>query len=120
MRFRVGELPFAAKDPSRSNALSAPFVGMVDALRRDTPNAALVAVALLATVAVAAYGAWSARGLPIAAAAGLFAVFTTCTGPNTTAYSADTLRILIVPQILGLLCLAYAWSRRRQPVPAIA
>jgi hypothetical protein len=112
VRIRVGEFPFLANDPSRKNALSFPFVGMYDALRDHQSSAAFVALLLIATAAFGVAAAWWARRLPIAGAAATMSLFALCTGPNTIQYAGDTLRILVLPHVLAILCCAYAVSVR--------
>jgi hypothetical protein len=112
VRVNVGEFPFAAKDPSRSGALTLPFVGMYDALRDHASNAGLVTALVLFTAVFGVAAAWWARRIPIAGAAAAFSLFALCTGPTTIAYLGETLRLLIIPHVLALLCVAQCVGSR--------
>jgi hypothetical protein len=112
VRLRVGQFPFLSKDPSRSRALSLPFVGVYDALHHHHSDAGVIAVVVVATAVLGVAAAWWARRLPIAGASAAFGLFALCAGPNTTAYLGETLRLLIIPHALAILCCAYAISVR--------
>jgi hypothetical protein len=112
VRFRVGEFPFLSNDPSRKNALSAPFVALFDAWRGGSHQTKAVVLIVLLTAGLGTLVAWAARATPVAGAAGAFALFALCTGPTTLAFPGDTLRVLIVPQVLCIVCGAYARAVR--------
>jgi hypothetical protein len=112
VRVNVGEFPFLANDPSRREALTGPFIGMYDAFRDHQHNAAIVTALVLVTSAFGVTAAWWARRLPIAGAAGAFSLFALCAGPTTIQYLGETLRLLVIPQALAILCFAYAVCSR--------
>jgi hypothetical protein len=105
VRLRVGEFPFLAHDPSRSNALSLPFVGVMNGLRSQTPNTVFAAEVALASIALGLLAARCARGTEIGLAALLFAGLACCVGPNTLAYPGDTQRVLLVGQVVAFAAL---------------
>jgi hypothetical protein len=117
VRIRVGEFPFLSNDPSRRGALSVPFGGIHDALRDHQKGAAFISVMIIATAIAGVAAAWWARRVPIAGAAAAFSLFALCTGPTTTAYLGETLRLLVIPHALTIFCCAYAISLRLQQSP---
>ena len=118
VRIRDGTFPFFAPTKSRSQALSWPGVGISRVLDRGTPQHVAVVSVVLVTVALGCIGAYAARGLALGGLAAVFTALTACLGENTLAFSAETLRLLVVPQVFILLCLAVAMHGRIRPRPA--
>jgi hypothetical protein len=118
VRVRVGEFPFLAHTISRSKAIGPPLAGLHYVLVHHTTEYANVVTAVLLTVVACAVGAFVARDLPIGIFTALLAVLFLCLGPNALRYSAEALRLLILPQVFAVLCIAVAIGRRWWPNPA--
>ena len=119
VRARVGEFPFLADDPSRRRALGLPFSGAANVLQHHAPDATAVVVVIVATAVFAVVAAYAARDIPLAGATAAFGVLALCAGPETLKYLGETLRLLIVPQVLAIICVVYAVrsrERRRRDV----
>jgi hypothetical protein len=115
VRIRVGELPFLAQTPSRTQAISWPGAGLRYAITHHTRDHVAVAAIVVITVVLCCIGAFVARDLPIGGFTATMAVFFLCLGPNALRYSEETLRLLSLPQVFALLCIAVAIGRRVAP-----
>src|SRR6185437_6268085 len=71
VRLRIGVFPFLADTESRRGALGLPFGGIRYTLRHWPFEGAAIVGLLVVTVAVAAAGAWAARGSGIGLLAAL-------------------------------------------------
>jgi hypothetical protein len=118
VRVRIGEFPFLAHTLSRTQAIGPPAAGLRFALVHHTPDHVAVVSAVLVTVALCCIGAYFARDLPIGGFTAALAVLFLCLGPNALRYSAETLRLLSLPQVFALLCIAVAIGRRFWPQSA--
>ena len=114
IRLRLGSLPFLAHSDSRSGALGLPFLGLGQALSAHTPAIGTVFVCVVVTVALGAAAAWLARGSRIGALAGVYTLLTVCLGKNALTFLFENLRILVVAQVFGALCLAVVIAAGRQ------
>ena len=104
-RSRLGQFPFLTHTRARERALGLPFAGIRYTVQhRPLAGTAIIAM-VLATIVLCAAGAWTARGTPIAALAGLFGLVTVCLGPEALKYVGETFRVLLVPEVFGLLAL---------------
>ena len=115
VRVRIGEFPFLAHTLSRSEAIGWPFSGLHYIQVHRTNDHAAVLTVVIVTVALCCIGAFVARDLPIGGFTALLAVLFLSLGPNALRYSAETLRLLSVPQVFALLCIAVAIGRRLRP-----
>ena len=69
------------------------------------------------TVAVAAGGAWAARGSGIGLLAALCTLLTLCLGPEALRYIGETVRVFLLPQLFGGIALVVGllgYERRRE------
>ena len=104
-RSRLGSYPFLTHTRAREGALGLPFAGIRHTVdHRPTAVAAILAL-VAATVVLCGTGAWLARGTPIAGLAALFGLVTICLGPEALKYVGETFRVLLVPEVFGLLAL---------------
>jgi hypothetical protein len=110
VRIRVGELPFLADTPTRRMALRAPFVGLLDSLTSSTAPARGAVLIALATLVVALVFGWLARAVLAGGVALAGTVLVVCLGPATLQYLGETLRVLLLPQVVSLLCVGYVVS----------
>jgi hypothetical protein len=115
VRVRIGEFPFLAHTLSRTQAIGWPGAGLRYAQIHRTPDHVAVVTIVLVTVVLCCVGAFVARDLPIGGFTATLAVLFVSLGPNALRYSAETLRLLSVPQVFALLCIAVAIGRRLQP-----
>jgi hypothetical protein len=120
VRLRIGTFPFLAHDPSRTGALSLPFVGIHHALVHLPFEGGVILGTTAATIAVGAAGAWVARRTQIGVLAAIFTFLAVCLGPFAMRFVGETLRVLLVPQVFGVLALVIGLCGRRRdsaPVP---
>ena len=115
IRFRLGSFPFLAHTYSRAGALSPPFVGLVQAVTARTPGVGTVVACVAVTVALGAVATWLERGTRIGVLAGVYTVVTICLGKNALTFLLENLRVLVVAQVFGALCVAVAIAGRRHP-----
>ena len=115
VRVRIGEFPFLSKTPSRGQAITWPGGGLRYVMHHQTPDHVAVTAMVVVTIALCCVGAFVARDLPIGGFTAAMAVFFLCLGPNALRYSEETLRLLSVPQVFALLCVAVAIGRRIAP-----
>jgi hypothetical protein len=105
VRSQLGEFPFLTDTRARRGALGLPFAGIHHTLV-DRPLAGTTILAMvLATILLCAAGAWLGRGTPIAGLAALFGLVTICLGPEALKFVGETFRVLLVPEVFGLLAL---------------
>jgi hypothetical protein len=110
VRVRIGQFPFRARTRARTAALSAPGIGIGDALRLQSPNHAFIVSVTLATFAFGAVASWAARKYWIGPITAAFTVLTACFGRSALYYVLENLRLLSVPTVLAILCLVVARS----------
>jgi hypothetical protein len=117
IRLRLGSFPFLAHTYSRAGALSPPFVGLAQAVSARTPDIATVVICVAITAALGTLAAWLARGTRIGVLAGVYTVVTVCLGKNALTFLLENLRVLVVAQVFGVLCVAVAiaaWRREKE------
>jgi hypothetical protein len=115
VRIRAGEFPFLARTPSRADAIGWPGAGIRKVLAGDAPHDSTAVVLALIAIALCCAGAFAARRVPIGAFAGVLAAFFLCLGPFALRYSAEVFRLLSLPFVFAVLCLAVAAGRRGAP-----
>jgi hypothetical protein len=117
LRWRVGALPFLAKTEARRGARGLPFDGIYHALVHPTANETLLVAIVMATIVLAGIGAWLSRETPIGGLAAVYAFVTLCLGPEALRLFGEGLRVLLVPQVFGILALTVG-LRARAPATA--
>ncbi len=105
LRWRVGEFPFLANSHARSGALGLPFAGLHHAFVHPAPNQAVLLTFVGVTIALAGAGAWLARGTLIGGLAAASGFLTLCLGPEALRLLGEGLRVLLIPQVFGILAL---------------
>jgi hypothetical protein len=105
IRIRLGSFPFLAHTYSRAGALSPPFVGLAQAVSARTPDIATVVVFFTITVVLGTVASWLARGSRIGFLAAGYTLVTVCLGKNALTFLLENLRVLVVAQVFGALCL---------------
>lgn len=95
-RVRLGEWPFLASTPSRTEAVTFPLGGLVDLVRIDgVTTASSIEIALVIGVAVAGVVLWARRPCSVlAGSAALMGVFALFLGVHVLIFFGDTLRVL--------------------------
>jgi hypothetical protein len=117
VKIRVGEWPFLADAPSRSEALGLPFAGVRDAFARGGDARTAAVIALVTVAALAATG-WVTRHTALGCTAFLAAPLVACAGPNSLAYLGETLRIFAFAHMLVVTTLAVVVSHALAPARA--
>jgi hypothetical protein len=111
VRVRIGQFPFLADTISRTNAMGPPGAGIRYALAEHTPDHVSVVSLVLVTIGLCCIGAFAGRRWPIGGLAAALAVLVACLGDNALRYSEETLRLLIFPIVVALLCIAVGAAR---------
>lgn len=93
IRARSGEWPFLAHEPSRSRAISAPFVDVLRAIGGGRGDRGAAIIALVVGVVGISMCVWH-RLHPLAVSAGVWGLSAVSIGDNVLAYPGDTLRVL--------------------------
>jgi hypothetical protein len=110
VRQRVGEVPFLARTPLRTQAFRAPFVGYKDALDILGSTARLSVIVALGTALLAIAVGWRARSIMAGTVAIASSILALCLGPSALRYIGETLRLLTFPQVMSLVAAAYAFN----------
>jgi hypothetical protein len=118
VRFRVGAFPFLANTEARRGALGLPFVAFGHVLAHPTGDDIVLLAIAAATIAVGVAGAWLARGTNIGALAAVYTLLSVCMGSESLRLFGEGLRVLLVPQVFGILAVVIG-MRTRRPVPDV-
>jgi hypothetical protein len=114
VRLRMGEFPFLAHTKSRTEALGLPFAGIHYTIRHYPLFGAVIFGALIATLLLGFAGAWVARGTQISALAAIYTLLVLCLGPQALKFFGEVIRVLLLPEVFGLLALVIGLSARRR------
>jgi hypothetical protein len=113
LRWRVGALPFLATTESRKGALGLPFAGLRHEWVQRPPDSAVILTLTIAVIAFGAAGAWVARGNQIGALAAIYTFMAVCLGPRGLRFIGEVPRVLLLPEVFGLLALVIGLRRAR-------
>jgi hypothetical protein len=116
LRWRVGALPFLATTVSRKGALGMPFAGLRHEWVHRPPDSAVILTLTIAVIAFGAAGAWAARGNQIGALAAIYTLMAVCLGPRGLRFIGEVPRVLLLPEVFGLLALVIG-LRKVRPHP---
>ncbi|MDQ1508875.1 MAG: hypothetical protein QOG50_719 [Actinomycetota bacterium] len=117
LRWRVGTLPFFAPTESRKGAMGLPFAGFRHVLLQRPADSAVILVMTTAVIVLGAAGAWAARGNQIGGLAAIYTLMTVCLGPRGLRFIGEVPRVLLLPEVFGLLALIIG-LRNVLPQPA--
>lgn len=105
VRWRLGAFPFLAASESRKGALGLPLSGYVHEIVHRPPDSAVILTMTTVVILFGAAGAWMARGNQIGALAALYTLMAVCLGPMGLRFIGEVPRVLLVPEVFGLLAL---------------
>jgi hypothetical protein len=118
VRVRMDEFPFLAHTKSRTQALGLPFVGINYTIRHYPLFGVVIYTVVVATLVLGAAGSWVARWSQIAALAALYTLLVLCLGPQALKFFGEVIRVLLLPEVFGLLALVIGLSNRRRAAPS--
>jgi hypothetical protein len=117
LRWRVGAFPFLGR--SAGDQIGLPFGGFRYELVHGPHFRAVILTLTTAVIVLGATGAWMARGNQISGLAALYTLMAVCLGPPALRFIGEVPRVLLVPEVFGLLALLIGMRRispRREAV----
>ncbi len=113
LRWRVGAFPFLADTEARRGALGLPFAAFMHTLAHRTGDDTVLLAIVVVTIALGATGAWLARGTLIGGLAAVYTLVSVCIGSEGLRLFGEGLRVLLIPQVFGMLAIAVGVHARK-------